>query len=1639
MAPKFDPIVSIVGFHHARGPEVEHWIGVEDESTLSEWPLLPFMALSDGAHSSSEDFSYFTLKHIIKKSDGTVDRPMSLFGISCTRQLDSSTLIDRPAEVTRSTVQKAVVVITDSPVYFGGLKEKLGMVTRAWFAQRYFDDLDIIRKFQESLKYSLGDGAEYLGLSLRELVFEFRQNTLVLFKCCLLQPKMLFFGSRCERLCMTQFSLLSLIPGLLRELEDCADPELNYYEGKLFKPTSVKTSDRKSLLMFMGMPLQIFGKGSLFGPYTPLQQLDILADVGTKSYVVGSTNSLLLQQKDRYSDILINLDEHTINITSPSLRTALYLTAADRRWIDSIVQAVVDSWDDNDPSRPKTMGFVGSEDYIRLQFEEYVLSMVSSVKCHDFLQKHAGTASRILPDVDGDPAIDFGMDFIDMWKRTENYRIFQKFTDSELFDLVPPKHVMAGGLTMDDVSRRISQQLNDLKLDEKVMNGREAVAKTLVAGRGKLGAAFSTLTSNVAQLREAQTKRIRDPEPKSPAPSITASVDSSEANASEKGGDQQQQQQQPAKTGYFSAWASWAGQKRKALTSGNTPAQTPSSSPPLKPSASDDVSSASATIGSPKVPIKSVRDSYGADVYDAETGIGKGDSGYIFPPYRASLDMHPLAQAHRDAAVEAPSSSQRSSQEDRHEPERKGLLSKLTEVFIDPRKSLPAPPPPEKEPRPTSPEKKPVDIPETTEEDKEFFRRLRKSLPPPPSEIDEYPMLVTPVPAPGPLVAQEVTDYDTIERFQRPLTHVEDESPILGRAPMEFPTDVEEEAVDAAPEAEPEKMEAAPKLPEPETVSSPKAKQAEAAPPVTPQKESRTTRLKARNLIRQYVAQENEAQVPNVPQETPMPKEAPLTKEEPVSKEAPKLSEPETVSSPKAKQAEAAPPVTPPKESRTTRLKARNLIRQYVAQENEAQAPNVPQETPMPKEAPLTKEEPVSKEAPAPAEPVIPKQETVVEEPVVLREAPSPKEPTDLQQPPSVEEPAAPQETPISKKQSVEEQIAVKEVSVPEPVALPQEAPAPEEQTPRERRYSRSRHRRSKSRALAETAEGKPIVDESKIDNTEVQPKEALDDAQQSEDQRLARLKARNLIKKYVANKKVSEAEHHPEHVPSAEEANAQKVEPETPVPRPRTKSQHSYSASLAENKVAESPVQSTEESSTMSKRKSMSAISGSASQTPESPIVNNSEHLKIYKRKSIAQLAETFTEPAEAPATPKQSRRKSTRTFGAEYPSVEAPTMDKTTESAKQQSIDTLQTPLARRKSIPAVFAKADLEAEKARFEKSKEKTVESQKPDSDDSSQTPLARRKSIPAIFAKAELEAEKAKLEKASAVNKYKVSETPKPDTDDAVPPPVIKRKTIPAVFAQADMATEKNTTKAEISATGSLKSKASDNLKPESDDSSPPPLIKRKTIPAVFAQADAEVEKASSTRTRTSTVTPRAMSRTPSPGISSVGNTSPNPPSTTDRRLGSRSRSGTILQGPPNLSKNAPPMPTLPNLKDLPSRGARSPSPTKESPASVGGTTERVRSPFNSSIGAAIAPRKSSIDNDPLSPCKAAILAESRTGPGRIGGGLKDNPFLKNDLVTPPTSGADTPGRKRVGTIKNNPFIKNDLKSPTSSPPPGGAK
>ena len=168
--PPVPPIVCVVGFHHARSvPSVIGLLQTQSDRSAGapRWkpglesamaPIPPqrmsgrccpsspsptariresesglLLACADCLSSSIEECSYFTLR-----KEASAERPAtSLFGIACTRQIDASTLVNRPSDVTRSTVQKAVVVISESPQHFGQLREKLSIITKAWFAQRW--------------------------------------------------------------------------------------------------------------------------------------------------------------------------------------------------------------------------------------------------------------------------------------------------------------------------------------------------------------------------------------------------------------------------------------------------------------------------------------------------------------------------------------------------------------------------------------------------------------------------------------------------------------------------------------------------------------------------------------------------------------------------------------------------------------------------------------------------------------------------------------------------------------------------------------------------------------------------------------------------------------------------------------------------------------------------------------------------------------------------------------------------------------------------------------------------------------------------------------------------------------------------------------------------------------------------------------------------------------------------------------------------------------------------------------------------------------------------------------------------------------------------------------------------------------
>lgn len=510
--------VICVGFHHARGPEIEYCYP-ELPKIPSTWSLLPFMALPDRVHLNEEDFSYFCIKNDqenLQFDKNNHAQLTTIYGISCTRQMLSSELIDKPIDVTRSTIQKSIVILVSKPI-FGHIKEKLRAVTQAYFSQRNFEDRNILIHLYNSLVKIFHDGINnhdlYLGIPLRELLYKFRWKTLVILKAMLLERRILFYGTRSETLCMIQYSLLSLIPGLLENLQDSSDPMLNTIEHQLTKPTSLSTSNHKSLLLYMGMPFQIFAKGCFFGPYTPLQQIKILDKESTKSYIIGSTNSLFLQMKEKYADLVVNIDTSEVDIIQPLLRNALSLSFSDRKWINNIIMSVVNSWDESDTSRPKTMGFLSSEEHLRAQFEEYFLALAATVKYDNYLTKIKKSPDFNISSLDAYENIirEFGQCWVEQWKFTENYRLWNKYTDDELFDIIGPKHpVINRGISLEDVQLKITKQVQELRLNQRAAVAKETINRSWNNGSQKISQIVGSLIDQMESYRAERRKQYQE-------------------------------------------------------------------------------------------------------------------------------------------------------------------------------------------------------------------------------------------------------------------------------------------------------------------------------------------------------------------------------------------------------------------------------------------------------------------------------------------------------------------------------------------------------------------------------------------------------------------------------------------------------------------------------------------------------------------------------------------------------------------------------------------------------------------------------------------------------------------------------------------------------------------------------------------------------------------------------------------------------------------------------------------------------------------------------------------------------------------------------------------------------------------------
>ncbi|KAF7298782.1 UDENN domain-containing protein [Mycena indigotica] len=487
--------IALVDFNHIVGPKIEWSKGeILDDDEVSK--ILPFLALPDGAHLSAEDYSYF---HLVPSGP----KPTTIFGISCNQQIASSALLAKMPDVTRSTVQKAVVVLASKPI-FGPIRDKLGVVTTALFNQRDFSDLGILDDFANSLEGSvrsqLTESGLYIGTNLRELVHTFRQRTLVLVKALMLQRRIMFYGHPVERLCTYQYSLVSLLPGLLQTLDDCGSPPLAARAPTLSQPTTLRTSDRKSMMAYTGLPLDIFGKDAFFQPYLPLQQLDVAAE--TKSWLCGSTNSIVTQRKE--IELFVHTETGNLEFRDPKLERLIALTPADRKWMDDIVKDVNEGWNDEE-GRPLNMTrFKGSDDYLRTKFEEYISAALSTVRYRDFVAKGQGNGVLSGTGNDANSAEDFNPLWISEFKHTNAYEVFERTTDPCLFDIVEPRHPCnEKPSVVADIGLRLSEGIQELKIEQQLAPAREAMARTISAGSTNLFNAFQGVKERWNTQRES--------------------------------------------------------------------------------------------------------------------------------------------------------------------------------------------------------------------------------------------------------------------------------------------------------------------------------------------------------------------------------------------------------------------------------------------------------------------------------------------------------------------------------------------------------------------------------------------------------------------------------------------------------------------------------------------------------------------------------------------------------------------------------------------------------------------------------------------------------------------------------------------------------------------------------------------------------------------------------------------------------------------------------------------------------------------------------------------------------------------------------------------------------------------------------
>ena len=350
-------------------------------------------------------------------------------------------------------MQKSVCILSSIPL-FGKIQVHIAAVTRAYFDSGDFTQTNILEEAFENLNNCLLNSKDdlgahfFLGLSVRNLLMEWQQKTLLLFKLLLLEKRVLFYYSPVKPLCATIVTLISLFPGKYSKFgfqkikisNNCLTDSycLGIFEYGLENCNNFLKNDaenEETLSTKSRSKCPLFHEQNVFFPYLSLGYLDQLEECTNSGYVVGTTNVLFKHKKQQIADIFVDIDSLRIEYCCPlnetDLRKQLALTVQDLRFCDFLITHIRLMETTLSVSDQKH-----EETWLREQMEHYLVNMLKTAADKNSFEEDK-----------------FNCHFLEVWRKTDNYwKWFDVYSGSNFYENLEPEHPGVKNITNSSIS-----------------------------------------------------------------------------------------------------------------------------------------------------------------------------------------------------------------------------------------------------------------------------------------------------------------------------------------------------------------------------------------------------------------------------------------------------------------------------------------------------------------------------------------------------------------------------------------------------------------------------------------------------------------------------------------------------------------------------------------------------------------------------------------------------------------------------------------------------------------------------------------------------------------------------------------------------------------------------------------------------------------------------------------------------------------------------------------------------------------------------------------------------------------------------------------------------------------------------------